>query len=128
MLHSILLFLCSLFLITLDAPPPVPAISLAQPNISRLGLELVCVDSFELWQGRLRYNDCLTARNTLYNEFSAIRTQLYAFYTESGGFVPPPDPYAKRWKLPLSRTFGTTDASILSALKRFDDRLPMMVL
>lgn len=108
MLHFIQLSLYfSLFGLTLAAPLRIETISLAQPNISTLGVELVCVNRFTPWQGTLNYGDCLTARNALYNEFAPIRTYLYAFYTESSGFVPPPSPQSQSWELPLSRTFGT---------------------
>ncbi len=91
-------------------PPPPPVVLPPLPNITSPSHPPVCVPTFAPWQGPLLYTDCLTAWNDLTNQYAVIRATLFAFYTTSSGFVPPPGDHDMRWKLPLSITFRTTPA------------------
>ncbi|KAL8689924.1 MAG: hypothetical protein Q9218_004518 [Villophora microphyllina] len=110
-----LLYLILGFLSLLDgshaAPPRIPLHPLAQSNLTSPSLP-VCVPISEWWQSTIYYSDCLVAWDDLHNDRAQVLQELYAFYTTTSGFEPPPSPTTRNWKLPTSKTIRTCTLEI----------------
>ena len=115
------MFLQLLFLLPLSSClmiSPLPPSSLFSPssnvtsqlNISNSSPNSHCVSTgkYPEWNGRIRYSDCEVALSSLRHQTAKVSDELFAFYTDNGGYKPPPSPSPDlEWTLPTTMIYGT---------------------